>query len=94
MNLAQAAWEDARVGQVLQLLEQHGPGSSLSDDLRGFEWFYWQRLCHRDLRTLDAHMSSVTSVVFSPDGTRIASASRDQTVKLWNAATGLVAHQV
>jgi WD40 repeat protein len=27
-------------------------------------------------------------VVYSPDGTKIASASRDKTVKIWNAQTG------
>ena len=29
-----------------------------------------------------------TSVAFSPDGQRLASASRDQTVKIWDSATG------
>ena len=30
----------------------------------------------------------VTSVAFSPDGKRIVSGSADQTVKVWDAATG------
>src|SRR6185436_9481693 len=33
-------------------------------------------------------LGSVESVVFSPDGTRIASGSSDHTVRIWNAATG------
>ena len=39
------------------------------------------------LQTLE-HGSSVNSVVFSPDGTQVASVSGDQTVRLWEAASG------
>ncbi|KAG6329629.1 hypothetical protein ID866_9461 [Astraeus odoratus] len=39
--------------------------------------------------TLREHTSPVTSVVFSPDGKRIASGSDDNTVCLWDVETGL-----
>src|SRR5260370_10546516 len=38
--------------------------------------------------TLKGHNAEVMSMVFSPDGKRIASASRDQTVKVWDTQTG------
>ena len=32
----------------------------------------------------DAHSHYVTSVVFSPDGTKIVSGSADETIKVWD----------
>ncbi|MDE2827370.1 MAG: hypothetical protein OXL40_08695 [Bacteroidota bacterium] len=34
------------------------------------------------------HASSVNSVVFSPDGTQLVSGSYDDTIRLWDVATG------
>ncbi|MEH2004848.1 AAA-like domain-containing protein, partial [Nostoc sp.] len=42
----------------------------------------------REQNQLEGHSSLVNSVVFSPDGKTLASASADKTIKLWNRETG------
>ena len=44
------------------------------------------------LQIMRGHESYVESVAFSPDGTRIATASGDNTVRVWNAQTGESIH--
>jgi hypothetical protein len=48
----------------------------------------WDARPGQELLTLKGHTNLVSSVAFSPDGTRLASGSLDQTVKLWDARTG------
>jgi serine/threonine protein kinase len=87
MNLAKHAWDEAAVPRVLELLEQYRPKSG-EPDLRGFEWFYLYRLCHAELLTFKGHTDRIRSVLYSPDGKRLASVDRGGTVKVWDAQTG------
>jgi WD40 repeat protein len=89
MHQAERAWDDADVGRVLNLLGKYtAPREENEPDLRGFEWYYLRRLCHTDLITFHGHTETVNSVRFSPDGRRLASASGDGAVKVWDVQTG------
>jgi eukaryotic-like serine/threonine-protein kinase len=86
MNLAQAAWEQNNVSRVRQLLEETAAAPE-----RGFEWYYWQRQMHLELRALRGHTGPILAVAYSPDGRQIVTASADRSAQVWDgaSATGL-----
>ena len=99
MNLAWEAWDQANIARVMELLDLWRPKSD-QEDLRCFEWYYLWRLCNGDLLTL-RHTEAISSIAFSPDGKRLALASRnrwdssrnswgvgERYLSLWDVATG------
>jgi eukaryotic-like serine/threonine-protein kinase len=92
LNLAQTAWEGSDIVRALDLLDAE---KRTSPDLCGFEYYYWQRRCHGDLRTIP--IPGLTHrCAFSPDGTRLVSKIADPehlkegaySIKVWDTTSG------
>jgi len=82
MQIAHQEWWDNNVAATLALLE------STRADLRGWEWNYVNRLGHAELVAFREHTDTVNSPSFSPDGSKIVTASHDHTARVWNTSTG------
>ena len=89
MLQVQRNWEDGNLKYVLELLDRYRN----RDDLKGFEWHYWERR-NILLLSIKGFTHGVASVSFSPDGKRIVSGGglyngrEPGVVKIWDADTG------
>ena len=101
MNLARVAWDENNLALTHELLEKHRPRPG-EPDLRGFEWYYLDRLARGGQLRIDAHAGGV--MTRSPSCRMAGDSSapgfteplrRIQptkgaagSVRLWDAATG------
>ena len=88
MNLAQQAWEESNIPVLTEHLASQRPASNLDPDLRGFEWYYLDRLLASDLRTLRGTSRPLLALAYNPDGRTIAAGGHDKTIRIWDAGSG------
>jgi hypothetical protein len=80
LNLIPGAWEANNITRIREILQATRPLPG-QEDLRGFEWFYWNRQCHSDLHTAKLEKVTRNSNVFlnwssfSANGSRFAATS-------------------
>jgi WD40 repeat protein/serine/threonine protein kinase len=87
MRLAQYAWDEGDLGRTLSLLEAHRPRTG-ETNRRGFEWYYFRKLCEGDPHiTLRGHSNFLNAVRFSPDANALATRGGDNDLKLWDLTT-------
>ncbi len=94
MNAIQKAWDANNIARVRELLNATRPGRG-EEDLRGFEWHYWQRQIHHDERAcqLPVELKAFAideDIAFSQDARLFAKfeiSGATSRVRVWNART-------
>lgn len=85
-NLLQVSWDAGNMRRFYEVLDKLG--SKSHDDLRGFEWHYWDRLSHAALRVLEVG----PTIAVSQDGRHIVTnaprTEKSIALKVWNVPAG------
>lgn len=81
-QLAVSRWDAERPGEARSLLDE------IPEEYRELEWHFSKRYFLGSELTCYGHTKSVNRAVFSPDGQRIATASTDKKIKIWDATSG------
>jgi WD40 repeat protein len=94
-----AEWQTyrANVAAALSALQIHNNGAArryldaAPERFRNWEWRYIARQIDDGHVPLRGHEDQVYSLAFSPDGRRLATGSKDRTIRVWDVTTGRTA---
>jgi WD40 repeat protein len=96
VNLKYREQQDGRLDLVLPWLREQESQWAGPQDVRGFEYYYLDRLCHLDLFTLPGGRHATDSplagsgdrrVAFSPAGGRYLARAEQREITIWDVAT-------
>jgi WD40 repeat protein len=87
LHLAQQAYEASEFTSAVQHLAKYLPAPD-TIDRRGWEWFYLDGLCRRELLQLSGPRRPGRRVAWSPDGRRLATTQESGLPLVWDAVTG------
>ena len=91
MSLVQRAWSGSQITRTTELLGGVIPRPH-EQDLRSFEWFYYNRASHSYLRTFRTNVAGYDGISISPDDKIIAAANWNGILNLWESASGNLIH--
>jgi eukaryotic-like serine/threonine-protein kinase len=83
MQLARVDWENGNIARLQKTLAETEDNPN-----RGFEWYYWQRMCRLELMTLRVKSGEGCVATYSPDGQFIASSSGNK-AHIWDTRSGV-----
>ena len=85
MRLAPFLWRDDRTTaeQLRVLLARHIPNEGTKDDLRGFEWHYYQHLLEHSAVVFSGHGVSVADGAFTANG-QLVTLDQNGQVRRWH----------
>jgi eukaryotic-like serine/threonine-protein kinase len=75
MQMMPVAWESGNIPQAMKLIDRHQPMKGM-EDLRNFEWHYWDRQVHPELSSRilaeDANQRNYMVLALADGGDRVA----------------------
>ncbi len=86
MQQASHDWNHGQVNGMHEMLQRHVPLAG-RPDYRGWEWYYYLGICHGEIGSIPHSSKSVRAVAWNSLGSRLATASLDGHLRIWDAAT-------